>query len=259
MRTIALRLIAAALPGLLAAFPVSGAPAQETAAEAVKELSPITIHRTKNPGDLQYTYFLNAWKFLLSTLPPEPRVLDARLRLSFTDLAGPAKDEYVPTSWAVAIVGDTVDQAIEVDRGGYFVLPELEQAVREKATIMFNARTRKEYINTAWKFRLGERQTLSYADFAKAFDEVAATQKKIPWYKAVLHDEKVARFDSLKACFHPGESRIEIDGRPADTIKAGSCQVLKFDPALARSGKPEIAFVGPLDIVTLWDERSAGR
>jgi hypothetical protein len=35
--------------------------------------------------------------------------------------------------------------------------------------------------------------------------------------------------------------------------------VLKFDPALARTGRPEIAFVGPLDIVTLWDERSAGK
>ncbi|MGG7605630.1 hypothetical protein [Massilia sp. BKSP1R2A-1] len=244
---------------MLAAFPISGAFAQEAAAGAVKELSPVTIHRTKNPGDLQYSYFLSGWKFLLSTLPPEPRVLDARLRLSFTELSGPARDDYLPTSWAVAIVGDTLDQAIEVERGGYFVLPELEQAVREKATIMFNARTRKEYINTAWKFRIGAGQTLSYADFAKAFDEVAGVQKRIPWYKASLHDEKVARFDSLKACFHPGEGRIEIDGRPADTIKAGSCQVLKFDPALARTGRPEIAFVGPLDIVTLWDERSAGK
>lgn len=257
--TFAFRLVAAALPGMLAAFPVSGAFAQETAAGAVKALSPITIHRTKNPGDLQYTYFLNSWKFLQSILPAEPRVLDLRLRLSFTELLGPARDDYLPTSWAAAIVGDTLDHPIEVERGGYFVLPELEQAVREKATIMFNTRTRKEYLNVAWKFRVGEEQTLSYADFAKAFDEVVAVQKRIPWYKVSLHDEKVARFDSLKACFHPGEGRIEIDGRPADTIEAGSCQVLKFDPALARTGRPEIAFVGPLDIVTLWDGRSAGK
>lgn len=181
--TSAYRFIAAALPGMLAAFPISGALAQETGAKAVKELSPITIHRTKNPGDLRYTSFFKHWNFLLSTLAPEPRVLDLRFRLSFTELAGPAKDDYRPATWAVAIVGDTLDHTIEVERGGYFVLPDLEQAIREQATIMFNTQTRKGYLNVAWKFRIGEGQTLSYADFAKAFDEVAAIQKQIPWYR----------------------------------------------------------------------------
>jgi hypothetical protein len=255
--TFAYRLITAALPGILAAFPVSSALARDTGVTTVKELSPITISRTKNLGDLRYTGFVKVWRFLLSILPPEPRVLDLRYRLSFTELSGPAKDNYLPDTWAVAIVGDTFDHTINVERGGYFVLPDLEQAVKEQATIMFNAQTRKNYINVAWKVRIGEGQTLSYADFAKAFGEVAAFQKQIPWYRIILRDEKSARFDGLKACFHPGEGRIDIDDQPAVTIKAGSCQVLKFDPAVAGAGKARITFVGPLDIVTLHETGSS--
>lgn len=255
LTTIAYRFIAAALPGMLATFPIFGAHAQDTGAKTAKELSPITIHRTKNPGDLQYANFVKGWNFLLSSLPPEPRVLDARYRLSFTELSGPAKDDYLPDTWAVAIVGDTLDHTIEVERGGYFVLPQLEQAVKEKATIMFNAQTRKSYLNVAWKFRIAEGQTLSYADFARAFDEVASVQKKIPLYRIGLRDERLARFDGLKACFHPGEGRIEVDGKPAETTSVGSCRVLKFDPAMARTGAgargASIAFIGPLNIVTL--------
>ena len=242
--------IVAALPGMLAALPIV-AQAQDTDAVTAKELSPVTIHRKKNPGDLPYADFLKMGNFLQSLLPPEPRVFDLRYRLSFTDLSGPAKDDYLPDTWAAAIVGDTLDHTIAVERGGYFVLPRLEQAIREEATIMFNARTRKAYLNVAWKFRIGEGQTLSYADFAKAFDDVAAIQKRIPWYRISLHDEKVARFDGLKACFHPGEGRIDIDGTPAATVKAGSCQVLKFDPAMAAAGNARIRFVGPLDTVTM--------
>lgn len=241
----------AALPGMLAAFPIFSAHAQDVETTTVKELSPVTIHRTKNPGDVPYTRFLKWWHLLQSFLPPEPRVFDLRYRLSFTELSGPAKDDYLPHTWAVAIVGDTLDHTIEVERGGYFVLPDLEQAVREQATIMFNARTRKAYLNVAWKFRIGEGQTLRYADFAKAFDDVAAIQKRIPWYQVSMHDEKVARFDGLKACFHPGEGHIDIDGQPAATIRSGSCQVLKFDPAMTGADNARIRFVGPLDTVTL--------
>lgn len=236
---------------MLAAFPVSSVHAQDVGTNTVKELSPVTIHRTKNPGDLRYTPFLKWRNLLESLLPPEPRVFDLRYRLSFTELSGPAKDDYVSDTWAVAIVGDKLDHPIAVERGGYFVLPDLEQAVKEEATIMFNARTRKAYLNVAWKFRIGEGQTLRYADFAKAFDNVAAIQRQIPWYRIGLRDEKTARFDGLKACFHPGEGRVEIDGRPAATLSSGSCQVLKFDPAMTSASNAWISFVGPLDTVTL--------
>jgi hypothetical protein len=243
------RLAAAALAGMLA-LPPAPVLAQDTGAASVKELAPVTIHRTKNPGDLRYVGFLSVWRFLHSILPPEPRVLDVRYRLSFTALSGPDRDSYRPEAWAVAIVGDSFDRPIEVERGGYFVLPELEQAIRENATIMFNAQTRRNTLDLAWKFRIGQGQTLSYADFARAFVEVGAVQKRISEHQLHLREEKNARFDGLKACFHPGEGRIEIDAKPAATTRTGSCQVLKFDPAMA-SGQARIAFVGPLDTVTL--------
>jgi len=241
----------AALAGMLASLPAAGAFAQDTGAPAVRELSPVTIHRTKNPGDLRYAGFLSVWRFLQSILPPEPRVLEPRYRLSFTGLSGPERDDYRPGTWAVAIVGDSFDHPIEVERGGYFVLPELPQALKENATIMFNAQTRKNYLDLAWKFRIGQDQALSYADFAQAFTEVAAVQNRISVLQIHLRDEKNARFDGLKACFDKGQGRIDIDGQPAATTKAGSCQVLKFDPAVARSSQARIAFVGPLDSVTL--------
>jgi len=241
----------AAFVGMLAALPAAGALAQDTGTATVRELSPVTIHRTKNPGDLRYAGFLNVWRFLHSILPPAPRVLEPRYRLSFTGLSEAERDGYRPGTWAVAIVGDSFDHPIAVERGGYFVLPELPQALKENATIMFNAQTRKNYLNLAWKFRIGEDQALSYADFAKAFSEVAAVQNRISVLQIHLRDEKLARFDGLKACFDKGEGRIDIDGQPAATTKSGSCQVLKFDPGVASSGQARIAFVGSLDTVTL--------
>lgn len=253
-----LYLAGAALLAALAAFPISSHAGPDTATNTARELDPITIKRTRNPGDLPYVYFQKNQVLLESFLPSEPRVIDMRFRLSFTDITGPERDEYLPDSWAVAIVGDTIDHTIDVARGGYFLLPALELAEKEKATVMFNARTRKSYLNVAWKFRIAEGQTLSYADFARAFDEVAVVQKKIPWYRIGLRDERAARFDGLKACFHPGEGRIDIDGQPAAARTQGSCLVLKFDSALAKSGNAKIAFIGALDIVTLHEAGAEG-
>lgn len=235
----------------IAVFPVQSVPARDTDTTAVRELSPIRISRMKNPGDLPYVGFRQSLNRLASYLPPEPRVLDIRSRLSFTELSELERDSFLADTWAVAIVGNTFDHTIDVERGGYFVLPELEQAVREEATIMFNARTRKNYLGIAWKFRIAEGQTLSYRDFARAFEEVAAVQTKIPWHRISLRDERLARFDGLKACFHPDGGRIDIDGQPAPTTSIGSCQVLRFAPEMAGKGNPTIRFVGPLDIVTL--------
>lgn len=240
-----------AILAALAAISITDAAAQDLDTKPVEELAPITIKRTKNPGDLPYAGFRTVFARLQSFLPPEPRVLDLRSRLSFTGLSESERDAYLPDTWAVAIVGDTIDHTIDVERGGYFLLPELEEAAREKATIMFNAQTRRNYLNVGWKFRIAEGQTLSYADFAKAFDEVASVQKKIPLWRISLRDERLARFDGLKACFHPGKGRIEVDGQPAVTTSVGACEVLRFDPAMARNENVRIAFIGPLDIVTL--------
>ncbi|MBQ5940267.1 MULTISPECIES: hypothetical protein [unclassified Massilia] len=237
----------------LAVFLTTTANAHQADNEQVRELSPVEINSKKNPGNVPYATFLKHQAFLQSLLPPEPRVIDLRLRLSFTGITGPARDTYLPDSWAVAIVGETQDQTIPVDRGGYFLLPNNEQAAREQATLMFNTQTRKGYVNVAWKLRLREGQMLPYADFAKAFDEVKRVQQQIPWYRISMYDERVARFDGLKACFFTGEGRIEIGGQPAAARTEGMCQVIRFDPALAGVDRNDIAFIGQLDTVTLHD------
>lgn len=243
-----------AAPAALAALAASAAMnafAQDKISEPVRELSPIEIKRKKNPGDVPYVHFLKLQGLLQSYLPPEPRVIDPLLRLAFVGVHGPARDEYLPETWAVAIVGETVDHSVPVRRGGYFLLPDLEQAAREKATIMFNTQTRRRYISSVWKLRVREGQVLPYAEFAKAFDEVKSVQQKISRFHLDLRDERLARFDGLKACFLETGGRIEIDSQPAEAVTEGMCQILKFDPARASAGDASIAFIGPLDIVTL--------
>lgn len=251
----AMRRLAAglALAALTAFAPAVSA--QETGAQVIKELSPVEISRKKNPGDLAYTFFFKAQSLLQSFLPPEPRTIDMRFRLSFAGITGAARDEYFPDTWAVAIVGDTIDHTVPISRGGYFLIPALEQALEEKATLMFNTQTRRNNLSTAWKLRIAEGQRLAYADFARAFDEVKVVQKQIPWYRIGLHEERTARFDGLKACFLEAGGRIDIDGQPAATSTEGTCQILKFDPSAANAGQAEIAFSGPLDIVTLHEVR----
>ena len=43
---------------------------------------------------------------------------------------------------------------------------------------MFNTQTRKNWIDVAWLVRLKDDNTLPYADFAKALEEVRYTQDK---------------------------------------------------------------------------------
>lgn len=221
------------------------------APQSVKQLAPVEIQRKKNPGDLSYKSFFDIQTTLQSFLPPEPRIIDLRYRVYFTELDPTAADAYLPTTWAVAIVGDTVDQTVPITRGGYFVLPYLEQAAEEKATLMFNTRTRWRHMQVAWKVRLGEGQTLPYAGFAQALGEVRFVQQQIPWYRLGLLALRSGGYDGLRACFRSPGGRIEVDGQAVAVVTDGMCQGLKFDPATADKGASRIAFIGDLDIVTI--------
>jgi hypothetical protein len=244
---------AAAVLAALALLATLDASAQETApvTEPVRELAKIEIHRKTNAGDLPYRGFFGLQTYVQSLLPRGRNVVELRLRVNFASAKGPAYDEFQPKNWAVAIVGESIDQVVPVSRGGYFLLPDLPQAAAENATIMFNTPTRAERIALEWKFRTSDKQTLSYAEFAKAFDQVRAVQRKIPWDRPGLQEVRLVEYDGLTACFLPGGGRIDVGGKPAATAAEGACRVLKFDAALAGAGAAEIAFVGPLDIVTL--------
>lgn len=236
---------------LLAALPaLPNASAQDAGKAGIKELPAVKIHRKTNPGDLPYRTFLDLQSYMQSLLPGRDRMIDLRLRVNFASDKSAAYDQFDPKTWAVAIVGAGTDRVVPTSRGGYFLLPELRDAAHENATIMFNTPTREGRIAIEWKVKVGERQTLSWAGFDMALDQVRAVQGKIPFEYTSMREIRMVDYDGLRACFRSADGRIEVGGRPLATRVEGNCQVLKYDLA-ARAGKGEIVFVGPLDIVTL--------
>jgi hypothetical protein len=225
------------------------------AQEADPPTQAVTVVSRKNPGDIPYRGFLLAQRKLLSYLPPEPRKLDIMLRVSFTDLPLAERDAYLPQSWGVSIVGDTVDETLALRRGGYFVLPELPQAFDEDATIMFRERSRKGWVDVGWIVRIEAGGRLAYADFAQAVAELRGLQKAISVFNLGLRAEKYATYDTLKACFLDAGGQLRIKGKPAADGTVGNCALLRFDPARAGSGD-EIDFAGPLEIVTVVESRA---
>lgn len=224
--------------------------AQEAPVQAPVAPTPIGIDTSRSAGDLPYKSFFTTQALLQSFLPPEPRTIDMRYRLSFRDPADAARIGDGTGPWAVAIVGTTFEQVVPVARGGYFLLPDLPQALRENATVLFNAQTQGRNLEAVFTLRLSAQQTLAYADFARALREFRAVQDQVPWYRFGLRAIRNAGMDGLKACFRSPDGRIEIDGAPAQVLAQGACQILRFDPAA--SGQT-IGFVGQLENVTLHD------
>jgi len=240
----------AAITLLAALLALPAASAQEAAKPETKALPAVRIHRKTNPGDLPYRPFLDMQNFMQSLLPGRGRMIDLRLRVNFASDKSPAYDQFEPKTWAVAIVGDETDRVVPTSRGGYFLLPELRDAAHENATIMFNTPTREGRIAVEWKVRVGSGQTLSWAAFEQALEQARAVQRKIPFELSGMREVRMVEYDGLRACFRSEGGRIEVGGQPLATRLEGSCQVLKVDTAL-RAGRGEIAFIGPLDIVTL--------
>jgi hypothetical protein len=213
----------------------------------------IKVVARKNPGHLPYRFFWDGQRKLDSYLAPEPRKVDMMFRISFTELPEPEQDAYLPQSWGVSVVGDTVDETVKVRRGGYFRLPDLPQAREEGATIMFNEQSRKKVLNVGWIVRI-DGGRLRYADFARAMHELRAVQKQISILSISMRTEKHARNDTLKACFLEAGGRLLLGGKPAADAMVGNCALLRFDPAKAASSE-DIEFAGPLDIVTIVEGR----
>lgn len=210
----------------------------------------IQVQARKNAGNLPYRAFLDIQKRVQGYLPPEPRMFDVLFRISFTELPMPERDAYRPEKWGVSIVSDSVDQTLDIRRGGYFRLPDNPKAYEEKATLMFSEQSRHNFLDVGWVVRIGSGQRLSYADFGKAMTELRAVQKAMPFYRLSLKTEKYANYDGIKACFLEPGGALLIDGKPAADAIVGNCAVLKFDASRAASGAA-IEFSGPLDIVTI--------
>lgn len=226
---------------------LNSAPAQTVVQQS--EPQNVEVAKKKNPGDLPYAAFHKLQERLISYLPKEPRVIDFLNRVSFDGADKQASDDFAPKAWGVAIVSESVDHVVPMMRGGYFVLPDLPQAKQEKAKILFNTRTQKNFLKTAWKLRIQD-NSIRYADFARSFGEVKQLQEKIRWYEIGLKDEKDSRFDSLKVCFMENDGEVLVDDRPVNATKLGRCIALVFDPNLVQSN-PLIKFKGAVEIVTL--------
>lgn len=225
-----------------------------SAAAAQGHTSTVQVDGRRNPGDVPYKYFWEGQQQLRGFMPPEPRVLQLSYRILFVELSERQSDEYLPKSWGVSIVGDHLDQDLDVRRGGYFTLDYSQQAIDEDAIIMFKEHTMSRAIGLAWLVRLGPGQALPYADLQRALGEVRAIQQQVTPGNLALRTLKRTSYNGLKACFLAPDGDIRIDGVSSPTGRIGNCLVLKYDQARRDSGAT-IEFVGPLDIVTLVDTR----
>jgi hypothetical protein len=218
---------------------------------AVKSnLAKVEVRWKKNPGDFKYREAYQLQRRVVAILPPEPRLIDFRIRVLFAGLNQTERDDFLPAKWGVAIVGDTVDYTVPLARGGYFLLPDLPLAREEDATLMFNAQTKPRLLGAAFPLRLGEGNVLPYSDFAKAMREFDLFRTKIPWSELGMREIRHAEYDSLRACFALPGGAILIDGAPAGAADGERCSVLKFDVSKVESGAV-ISFTADLDNLTL--------
>lgn len=239
---------------LLASTLALSAHAQQAPAPGKYDGTPpktVSIKARTNPGDLPYDWVFTSQKMLQGFLPGQRRMVDFSLRITFTELSPSEQDAWVPQSWAVALVGHSIDQTVPVARGGYFLLPALPYG-QSGATVMFHEQSLPGYVGAAWRMRIGQDQRLSYAGFAQAVGQIRDAQLAIPIRMDGLRQVRTAQYDALKACFLADGGRVLLDDAVVADASSGNCVLLRFDPALAASGK-SIEFKGPLDVVTVID------
>lgn len=212
--------------------------------------SSVEIRSRKNAGDMPYLSAYQVQRRLLSLLPPEPRVTDVRMRVLFTSLSQAEQDDFMPATWAVAVVGTTFEQVVPVTKGGYFLLPEVPIASDEDATLMFNTQTKKKTLSAVWTVRPRDGNTLPYRDFARAIDEYEVVRRKIGVNELGMRQLRDHRPNALRACFANREGAILVDGADAGAVARGSCWLLQFDAD--KAGTPSlITFSGVLEALTL--------
>ena len=220
---------------LVVAFPVMPAQAQDAGA-----LPTDLRARAKQYAGLDYRAFHRVQQRLQTLLPPEPRLVDVWLQD-----ARPERDAWQPEGWNVAVLGRTLEQAVPVRRGGYFLLPGLAPEEEEGARIVFREPGRRRTLAIQWQLRVGADGRIGQRTLVEALGQLRTVQESIPFYAAALWREKNARYDGIKACFLAPGGAILVDGQPAPGPTVGDCRIMKIAP-----GEGTVAFTGELDIVT---------
>jgi hypothetical protein len=243
--TILLCALAAAASAAVAAAPL------ETAESAAGGKG-VTVQRKKKPGDVTYRTMWRMQKRVEAMLPKTATMISPVLRLSTAGMGEFERTEFKPESWAVAIVGKTVDELVPMRRGGYFALPSLPQAQArsEDAIVMFNLKARKNWFDVGWHVNVPTSGTFSYMQFGQALAELKMAQSAIPWWDIMAIPEKNARFDAIRACFTSDQGKILVAGAQSGQKLTTHCTLLAFDSTMLRAN-PAIAFAGGLDFVTL--------
>ncbi len=212
----------------------------------------VSVPRKKKVGDVSYRTMWRIQQRTAAMLPRDATLIAPVLRLSLKGMGQHERTEFQPESWAVAIVGKTVDELVPMRRGGYFELPALPQAQSrsEDAVVMFNSKERTNWFDVGWQVHVPATGTLAYTQFGQALAELKRAQDDMPWWDIMVTAEKRARFDAIRACFTSDQGAILVAGQPAGHKLSRHCSLLAFDPKKVH-GDPSIAFVGGLEFVTL--------
>jgi hypothetical protein len=219
-------------------------------APAAQSIAPLTVKvsDSKKFGELPYRPVIESFRLLQSYQPPEPRLIDVLVRAKYPFMSDAEQDAYVPQRWGVAIVSPSVDLTVPVRRGGYFVLPDVDGAYQEKASILFREPTTRP-LYLYFSLRVGAGQRIRYADLGKASQQIDSLLGKISYFNQRLRHLKRDKHDAIKACFLDASGDILIGGRSVASDSIGNCKLLRIAPERVKSGDV-IEFSGPLDIVT---------
>ncbi|MFC5548137.1 hypothetical protein [Massilia aerilata] len=241
-----------ALPALACALAWMWTPhgAAQNQAPATQAAAPLTVKvsESKQFGELPYRPVIESFRLLQSYQPAEPRLVDVLVRAKYPFMSDAEQDAYMPQRWGVAIVSPSVDLNVPVRRGGYFVLPDVDGAYREKGSILFREPTTRP-LYLYFSLRVGAGQRIRYADLGKASEQIDTLLGKISYFNRQLRHLKRDKHDAIKACFLDASGDILIDGKSVADGSIGNCKLLRIDPERMKSGDV-IEFSGPLDIVT---------
>ena len=239
---------------LMAAFavPASALAAPQEIVYSADQSQGVLAPRKKKLGDVSYRTMWRIQQRAAALQPKDATLISPVLRLSLKGMGQFDRAEFQPESWAVAIVGKTVDKLVPMRRGGYFQLPALPQAQSrsEDAIVMFNAKERSNWFDVGWQVNVPASGTLAYAQFGQALAELKRAQQGMAWWDIMVIAEKRAQFDAIRACFSSDKGKILVAGEPAGQKLSPHCSLLAFDPRQL-AGDPAIAFVGGLEFVTL--------
>lgn len=206
----------------------------------------VKVEAAKKHGEVAYRAFHRGQQMMRSWQQPEPRLLDFWYRASYADMAPADVESYLPDAWGVSILSASIDQVVPMRRGGYFHLPELPQALKEDAVVLFREPNRRGRLEIAWLLRVGSGRKMSYGTLARALEEIRGVQARASVLSPRFWQFKYYRYDAVQACFLDADGAILVDGQPVVDDTVGNCKRIRIDPGRFAS-EAQVEFAGAFD------------